>query len=57
LDGGTGNNHAVEFDGEWWGIENILPRELHHDLKRALLSGAKQWREFPIVEEVGRMAA
>lgn len=49
LDGGIGNRHYVQFDGEWWGLENVLPRDLsRRELQQALMHGASQWREFVI---------
>lgn len=43
------DNHIVAFeDGRWWGYENILPRERHAELFRAINGGATTWLHYTI---------
>lgn len=35
--------------GEWWGWENVKPRDLR-SLSAALLAGARQWHGYSILD-------
>jgi hypothetical protein len=47
LDGGFCDQHRICFDGEWWGWENVSPRD-PHGLWRELLQGASRWHHYEI---------
>lgn len=47
IDGGTGDRHRICFDGEWWGTENVRPRDLH-GMSAALLKGCDRWHHYVV---------
>lgn len=49
LDNGPCDNHIVEFDGQWWGYENVHPREAHPELFAALKGGVTTWRGYRVI--------
>ena len=49
LDGGPGDRHRILLDekGEWWGWENVNPRDKYR-LTEALLRGATRWNHYTV---------
>ena len=49
LDGGAADHHTVlrDKDGQWWGWENVRPRDLQ-GIQNALLRDETQWHHYAI---------
>jgi hypothetical protein len=52
LDGGTGDRHRIILDeqGQWWGWENVTPRDLK-SIAAALLDGRSKFHHYAVSDK------